>query len=826
MCKLSCTICEGTVTNNTDNKFRTIDQLKSHLFHRHHKIMCVLCLEGRKIFVSEQKLYTRPQLDRHIVTGDSEVDGSEMDRGGFEGHPMCEFCKKRFYGESELHSHMSSQHYTCHICQRQHPGEYEYYRNYDDLEVHFRVSHFLCENEVCVEKKFVVFVSESELKRHDALEHGGSMSRAKRNAALKIPTSFRYERSSVQGGRGRGRGRQNSSGVQGGSEETSMFDDTSYEPAFRGRSEGRDIDEIVAEPPVLAPPPIESASSFPPLSIASTDSQGGSAGYRQAAVSRSRNVALEQSFFPPLPGASSNIVRNVPVVNRTSRNVLLAQSASTPISSGSVIKRQKPKKDPGSNTRASPLRQNKNEPSPNSTAVPIVGLASSYSSQGSLTSNHGPVSSSISASSSQPKPAVTNVGSFQAPRPAASPSSSSSRVKGPSMSSPAEKGGSLDSSMLSFPPISAPRKIKESPPKSEPKEEDVFTTNSSLCEKIRSALKFDEDNYSTFKGLSEEYRQGVIGAGEYLSYVQQFDLSHLVLDLARLFPDPQKQRDLLDKYNASVRSDSTQENGLSISSTGSSGSSMSKKGKGKSVKGANTASNDSSSAGGGAKQQKKTSNFHGLQLVLSAGSGSASSGTTSTSVASRKSAQMPNHVERRGSLDSSLLDFPPISAPKQNQFPESSESKMEDNVNTANNTLWENIRSALELDEDKYTAFRGLSVEYVEGVIGAGEYLFYVQQFGLSHLVLELVRLCPDSQKQRELLDTHNANVLSNNKRESDLCSSATSSKGSRSSNKGKTKKTPKLHKLYLGNDYEQQSEHKDVWLNNGGQKLVSLTQI
>lgn len=71
-----------------------------------------------QVFICEQKLYTRGQLNRHINTGDSEVDGTESDRGGFMGHPLCEFCRTPFYGDNELYSHMSTEHYTCHICQR------------------------------------------------------------------------------------------------------------------------------------------------------------------------------------------------------------------------------------------------------------------------------------------------------------------------------------------------------------------------------------------------------------------------------------------------------------------------------------------------------------------------------------------------------------------------------------------------------------------------------------------------------------------------------------------------------------------------------------
>ena len=71
-----------------------------------------------QIFICEQNLFTKAQLERHADKGDSEVDGTEEERGGFTGHPMCEFCRKRFYGENELYQHMSTEHYTCHLCQR------------------------------------------------------------------------------------------------------------------------------------------------------------------------------------------------------------------------------------------------------------------------------------------------------------------------------------------------------------------------------------------------------------------------------------------------------------------------------------------------------------------------------------------------------------------------------------------------------------------------------------------------------------------------------------------------------------------------------------
>ncbi|GKV46400.1 hypothetical protein SLEP1_g53386 [Rubroshorea leprosula] len=202
MCMLSCAVCQKdeqrTAGSKRQGEFENFEQLKSHLLKQHELLMCSLCLEGRKVFICEQKLYSKAQLIQHIRTGDSTVDGNESERGGFAGHPLCEFCQNPFYGDNELYLHMSTEHYTCHICQRQHPGQHEYYRNYDDMEIHFRQEHFLCEDEDCLSKKFVVFSTNSELKRHTAIEHGGRKSRSKRNATLQIPVSFQYQRSYEQ----------------------------------------------------------------------------------------------------------------------------------------------------------------------------------------------------------------------------------------------------------------------------------------------------------------------------------------------------------------------------------------------------------------------------------------------------------------------------------------------------------------------------------------------------------------------------------------------------------------------------------------------------
>jgi hypothetical protein len=118
--------------------------------------------------------------------------------------------------------------------------------------------------------------------------------------------------------------------------------------------------------------------------------------------------------------------------------------------------------------------------------------------------------------------------------------------------------------------------------------EEFQTANKSLVEKIRAVLENDEDRYTLFKDISGQYRQGSIDTGEYLDYVQQFGLSRLIPELARLCPDAQKQKELVETYNASLRSSGKKENGWGRGSAQLKGTNGSKEGKG-------IAENDSSS---------------------------------------------------------------------------------------------------------------------------------------------------------------------------------------------------------------------------------------
>ncbi len=190
----------------------SLKALKSELKKRHGAEFCSICLEGRKVFVSEQVVYTAKQLKTHMKQGDD--DGPMARSVGFKGHPPCHYCDRRFYGENEIFEHMTRVHEECHICKRRDPHKHVYYENYAALEQHFKDSHHLCRNQDCLDKKFIVFSTEQELKTHVVREHGGNMTKAEKKQALTIETGFTT--GDRQGQRGAQRGGQSAPGAPGG----------------------------------------------------------------------------------------------------------------------------------------------------------------------------------------------------------------------------------------------------------------------------------------------------------------------------------------------------------------------------------------------------------------------------------------------------------------------------------------------------------------------------------------------------------------------------------------------------------------------------------
>ncbi|CAM9737646.1 unnamed protein product [Choristocarpus tenellus] len=91
-------------------KYDHMQGLEKHLREQHKLYFCKVCLRERKVFLMEQTTYTRSQLDQHIRQGNPEL--------GFKGHPRCEFCKTRYYNNTQLHQHLVKDHFSCHLCEK------------------------------------------------------------------------------------------------------------------------------------------------------------------------------------------------------------------------------------------------------------------------------------------------------------------------------------------------------------------------------------------------------------------------------------------------------------------------------------------------------------------------------------------------------------------------------------------------------------------------------------------------------------------------------------------------------------------------------------
>jgi E3 ubiquitin-protein ligase ZNF598 len=132
--------------------------LHRHLEKQHHLKYCRLCAEHRHEWLCDQSLYTNEQLRKHQTKGDGAVKGG--------GHPLCQFCKSRFYGNEELYHHLHTKHETCFLCQKAGRAD-DYFRDYQHLEHHFERNHFICNDPECRAKRFVAFSDAIALQAHD-----------------------------------------------------------------------------------------------------------------------------------------------------------------------------------------------------------------------------------------------------------------------------------------------------------------------------------------------------------------------------------------------------------------------------------------------------------------------------------------------------------------------------------------------------------------------------------------------------------------------------------------------------------------------------------
>lgn len=189
--------------------------------------------------------------------------------------------------------------------------------------------------------------------------------------------------------------------------------------------------------------------------------------------------------------------------------------------------------------------------------------------------------SSARLTSGQIRPPSVATSSFAGSLMSSKASGSSNRLSHSSSAPNLSERESIEpSSSIDFPPVSVVAQMRKSTTgeKALGKVEDVQTANKSLVEKMRIALGFDEEKFTAFKDISGEYRKGSMDAETYLDCVEQFGLSHLVVDLARLLPNAHKQKELIEAYDLHKAYRASRENGWS---NGLKDGNSTKKGKGK-----------------------------------------------------------------------------------------------------------------------------------------------------------------------------------------------------------------------------------------------------
>ncbi|UPX18083.1 RING-type E3 ubiquitin transferase [Ascochyta rabiei] len=304
--------------------------LHRHTKTAHGKVMCDLCTRNKKVFTHEHELFSFADLRKHQKFGDDNPGA--IDQSGFKGHPECGFCRQRFYGDDELYTHCRDKHERCHICDRQDGGrQQQYYVNYDSLEQHFRKDHFLCPDRECLEKKFVVFDSEMDLKAHQIESHPNGLTKdALRDARRVDMSGFQFRAPHEQehgrrddrrreGGRARGRGRDpNAEALPASSAQTLSRAELAFQRQVEAQQSGATGRTFGGQ--LSAPTPGEAFAARPAPNASAPATQTASRPSRPAANDIANSVSQlsvdSQPSVPQTPQDQARLLRHNAVTER------------------------------------------------------------------------------------------------------------------------------------------------------------------------------------------------------------------------------------------------------------------------------------------------------------------------------------------------------------------------------------------------------------------------------------------------------------------------------------------------------------------------------
>eukprot|EP00884_Botryococcus_braunii_P010308 jgi/Botrbrau1/19279/Bobra.0073s0026.2 len=507
-------LCETKDGRKIDQppKFATLQDLKKYLQQEMQLQFCDICLEGRKVFVAEQILYSKQELDRHQKSGD--VTGP-LSESSFKGHPLCKFCRKRFYGDNEMFTHMQHSHETCFLCRRSRPDKYLYYRDYSELEGHFRADHHLCEHPNCRDARFIVFAAEAELRHHNAMSHGGNMSRAEKRQALTIPIAVSYRRGERQ------------------AEEDAP---PPAHPAFGVTIGGPGGGPDQRQPDGLA----LDASHFPAALGAPSLLAGSSGAPRYAAAAGASGTTMRPEDFPALAGTSRHAKK---------KEKERARSMAQLVNAGTVRQVLPPRR---------PDLMASQDPFPSLTHSASAPSLKQQSPLSALPVNRRAEAPAPSATASQPlaqqvtAPPPTNAPGLQRLTAATVVTGQPTARTLPSTS----QGPKIPTSE-EFPALptlmTTPKRVGKQqmqngssgagPSSTDNVSQGFKTANKELLDKVKARL--DSDAFAAFRADAGAFYKGDLSAEDFHYHIVQAGLATLVPEIVSLLPDTKRQERLL-----------------------------------------------------------------------------------------------------------------------------------------------------------------------------------------------------------------------------------------------------------------------------------------
>lgn len=146
--------------------FKTKKELLNHFKSEHSALLCSTCVEHNHQFWYEYTSYSMETLGQHRK--------GKLKEPGFDGHIFCIFCSYWLYSKETAKKHCIQEHQICTVCDIL-GIKLQFFKNFADLEQHYRSQHFCCHNTICRRNHCYVYAYKSELCAHSLAHHGVEM---------------------------------------------------------------------------------------------------------------------------------------------------------------------------------------------------------------------------------------------------------------------------------------------------------------------------------------------------------------------------------------------------------------------------------------------------------------------------------------------------------------------------------------------------------------------------------------------------------------------------------------------------------------------------